>query len=74
MYTVNLSLAATQKEDQKLFFNTDYGLMHDKSIAECSKVSILQYFLASLSDHLSLRPMFLSIFEWPLKTGFTVIL
>ena len=32
----NLSLAVTQKEEQKLVFKTDYRLMHVKSIAECS--------------------------------------
>ena len=31
----------------------------------------MQYFRPSLSCHLSFRP-FLFIFEWPLKTGFTV--
>ena len=36
--TVNL---ATQKEDQKLVFKTDYRFMQVKSIAECSKGSIL---------------------------------
>ena len=46
--------------------------MQVKSIAECSKGSILQYVPPSLTYHLSLRPLFLSIFEWPLKTGFTV--
>ena len=35
-------------------------------------IMILQYFLPSLSYHLSSRPIVLSIFEWPLKTGFTV--
>ena len=35
------------------------------------KGDILRYFLPSLSYHLSLRS-FLSIFEWPLKTGFAV--
>ena len=48
----------------------------DPIITYCrSKVlqgSILQYFRPSLSYHLSLRPLFLSIFEWLLKTGFTV--
>ena len=34
----------TQKEDQKLVFNTNYRLMQVKSIAECSPWSILQYF------------------------------
>ena len=47
-------------------------VMQVKSIAECSNESILQYFRPSLSYHLSLRSLFLSIFEWQLKTGFTV--
>ena len=46
------------KKDQKLVFKTDYHLMQDKSIAECSMGSILQYFWPSLSYHLSLRPSF----------------
>ena len=61
---------ATQTEDQKLNFNTDYCLMRVKSIAECSKHS------AILSTFIKLPFVFktfvLSIFEWPLKTGFTV--
>ena len=32
--------------------------MQDKRIAECSKVSILQYFRPSLSYHLSVRSLF----------------
>ena len=40
--------------------------MKVESIAECSKGSILQYFLPALSDNWS------SFFEWPLKTSFTV--
>ena len=43
-----------------MIFNT-YRLMQVKSIAECSKESILQYFRPSLSHHLSLRP-FLCLF------------
>ena len=46
--------------------------MQVKSIAECSPWSIRQYFRPSLSYHLSIRFFVLSIFEWPLKTGFTV--
>ena len=46
--------------------------MQVKSIAECSK-SILPYFRPSLNYQLSLR-YFLSIFEWSLKTGFTVFI
>ena len=50
-----------------MFFKTDYCLMQVKSIAECSKGSILHYFRPSFSYHLSLRALF-----WPLKTDFTV--
>ena len=45
-------------KDQKLVFKTNYRLMQVKSIAECSKGSILQYFRPSLSYHLSLRHLF----------------
>ena len=41
-----------------MFFITDYCLMQVKSIAECSKGSILQYFRASLSYNFPLRPLF----------------
>ena len=44
--------------------------MQVKSIAECSKGSILQYFRPSLCDNLPLRS--LSISKWPFYTGFTV--
>ena len=46
--------------------------MKVKSIAECSKGSIQQYRWSSLGYHLSLRSLFLSIFEWPFYTSFTV--
>ena len=39
-------------------FKTDYRLIQVKSIAECSKESILQYFRPSLSYHLSSRSLF----------------
>ena len=45
-------------ERAKLVFNTNYGLMQVKSVAECSKGSNLQYFQLSLSYHLSLRSLF----------------
>ena len=64
---------ATKKEDQKLVFKTDHRLMQVKSTAECSKGSILQYFRPTLSLHVS-KIFVVSIFEWPLKTGFTVII
>ena len=61
------------KRRPKLVLKTDICLMLVKSIAECSTGSILQCFWHALSCHLSLRP-FLSIFEWQLKTGFTVFI
>ena len=41
----------------KNWFSTDYPLMQVKSIAECSKGSILQFFWPSLTYHLSLRSL-----------------
>ena len=47
--------------------------MQVKSIAECPKGSILQYFRPSLNYYIIVIKIFvLSIFELPLKTGFTV--
>ena len=42
----------------QLFSKTTYRLMQAKSIAECSKRSILQYFRPALSYHLSSRSLF----------------
>ena len=44
------------------------SLMKVESIAECSPWSILQYFRPALSNNWYSKP----IFEWQLKTGFTV--
>ena len=56
-----------EKDDQKLGFKTDYRLMQVKSIREHSAV---------LSTFIKLpfviKIFVLSIFEWPLRTGFTV--
>ena len=46
------------QKDKKMFNKTNYHLMQVKSIAECSKGSILQYFWPSLNYHLSLRSLF----------------
>ena len=54
----------------KLIFKTNYHLMQDKSIAECSKGSILQYFQPSLSYQLPL----ISLFCQFLSGGFTQVL
>ena len=56
--TVKPVLISHSKRTQKLVFRTDYCLMQAKSIAECSKGSILQYFRPSLSYHFSLRHLF----------------
>ena len=69
--TVKPVLSSHLKEDKKLGFKTDYCLMQVKSIAECSKGSILQYFRPSLGYHV-IKIFVLSIFDWPLKAGFTV--
>ena len=61
-YTVKPVLSGHSKRTQKLVFSTDYSLMQVKSIAECSKGSILQYFGPSLSYHLSLRFLFCFLF------------
>ena len=57
-YTVKTVLSGHPKSTPKLDFNSYYHLMLVKSIAECSKGSILQYFWPSLSYHLSLRSVF----------------
>ena len=61
--TVKPVLSGHSERRPKLVFKTDYRLMQVKSIAECSKGSILQYFRPSLSYHLPsyhlpLRPLF----------------
>ena len=57
-HTVKPVLSGHSKRRLKLVFKTDYRLMPVKSIAECSKGSILQYFRPSLSYSLTLRPLF----------------
>ena len=56
---VFLSQAATQKEDPKFGFKTDYRLMQVKS------TFIKPLFVIKRHD--------LYIIEWPLKTGFTAL-
>ena len=58
IYPVKPVLSGHSKRRLKLVFKTDYRLMQVKSIAECSKGSILQYFRPSSSYHLSLRSLF----------------
>ena len=56
--TVKPVYNSNSQKDHKMVFETNYRLMQVKSIAECSKGSILQYFQPSLSYHLSLRSLF----------------
>ena len=56
--TVKPVLSGHSQKDQKWVFKTNYGLMQVKSIAECSKGSILQYFQPALSYHMALIPFY----------------
>ena len=74
VYTLQYSKTCVKRplsKRPKIGFKTSYHLMLVKSIAECSKESILQYLRPSLSYHLSLR-FVLSIFERPFYTGLNV--
>ena len=64
-YTVNPVLSGHSKK-------TNYRLMQVKSIAECSKGSILQSFWPSLSYHF-LTSSFFCLFDRLLTTCFTVL-
>ena len=57
-HTVKSVQNGLSQKEQKLGFKTKHRLMQVKSIAECSKGSILQYCRPSLSYCLSLRPLF----------------
>ena len=56
--TVKPALSGHSKRSPKIVFKTNYCLMQVKSIAECSKGSIQQYFRPSFSYHLSLTSLF----------------
>ena len=53
---------ANQKEDKNLVFKADYRLMQVKNIAECSFIKL----------PFVIKICVFSIFDWPLKTGFTL--
>ena len=63
---------ATLKKTKIVLSRLIIILMQVKSIAECSKGSILQYFRPSLNYHFVIKTFVLSIFEWPFYTGFTL--
>ena len=55
--TVEPVLSSHSKSRPNIVFKTAYHLMQVKSIVECSKGSILQYFLPAFSYRLSLRSL-----------------
>ena len=55
------------QKDQKWVLKTNYRLVQVKSIAECSKGGILQYFRPALSYHMALRPLFCPFLSGRLK-------
>ena len=61
------------QKDRKLVFKTIYRLMQVKRIEECSRGAF-----CNTSTFIKLpfviKIFVLSIFEWPFKTGFTVML
>ena len=71
MTTVKPALSGHSKRKTKLVFKANYHLMQVKHIAECSKRAFCNTFdLIKLP--FAFKTFVLSIFEWPLMTGFTV--
>ena len=64
-------LSSHSKRRPKLVFKTEFCLMQVKSIAEWEHSAILSTFIKL---PFVIKVFLLSIFEWPLKTGFTVYL
>ena len=63
----------TEKKTKNVFFfKTDNRLMQVKSIAEFS-VNHSAVHLTFIKIPHGFQTLVLSIFEWPLKTGFTVV-
>ena len=67
MITVKPVLSGHSKKDQKLVFKMNYHLMQVKSIAESAILSTF------IKLPFVIKIFVLSIFEWPLKKGFTVV-
>ena len=71
-YCSKTCLKRPLKKKTKIGFNIDYRLMQVKSIAECSKGEHSAKLSASIKLPFSIKTFVLSIFKWPIKTGFTV--
>ena len=70
--TVKPVLSGHSKRRPKIGFQDRLSLNACQKYCRMLQESILQYFRPSLSYHLSVKIFVLSIFEWALKTGFTV--
>ena len=66
-------LSCHSKRRPKLVFKTDYFLMQVKSIAECSKGEHSAILSTFIKLPIVIKIFVLSIFEWLLKEGFTVL-
>ena len=71
LYYTKACVKQPLSKDQKLVFKINYRLMQVKSIAECSKWSILQY-LTFIKLPFVIKIFVLCIFEWLFYTCFTV--
>ena len=71
-FTVKPVLSGHSNKHQKLVFKTYYHLLQVKSIAECSNRDHSAILSTFIKLPLIIKIFFLSIFEWPLKTGITV--
>ena len=70
--TVKPVFSGHSKKRPKLIFKTDYRLMQVKSIAECSKREHSAILSTFIKPPFVIKIFVLHIFEWPLKTGFTI--
>ena len=68
LYTVKPIVRGHSKRRPKLVIKTGYHLMQVKSIAECSSAILWTF----IKLPFGIKTFVLSIFEWQLKTGFTV--
>ena len=72
MYTVKPVLSGRLKRRPIISFKDQLLLNAGQKYCRMLQGKHSAKLSSSLSYHLSLRSFFLSIFEWPLKTGFTV--
>ena len=63
-------LSRHSKRRPKIGFQNRLSLNAGHKYCRMLSWSILQYFWASLNYHLPFKTFILSIFEWPLKTGY----